>query len=192
MGLALLEAPAAFPVAVGDVQTQVRSTDPTEVPYLEALIAAATGQAEEWCRRRFISQKWRQTFDAFPARELVVAHPALISVQSVKYVNSDGVLTTIDAADYVVRTAELPGEIVPAYGKCWPSPRCEEDAVRVEFTCGYGAADDVPAAIKHAILLLCGTLYTHRESVVVGTIATPLPQSAEWLLGPHRVARQAA
>lgn len=191
MGLVLLEAPAVPLVSLEEAQVHLRAENPEENGLVEALVRAATGQAEAFCRRRFITQRWRLTLDAFPAGAIVLPFPPLQSVESVKHLNPDGTLQAVPAEDYTVRPAETPGEVVPAYGKAWPTARAVEDAVQVEFTCGYGAPTAVPEGIRAAVLLLVGTLYANRESVVTGTIATPLPQSAEWLLGPYRVLRWA-
>jgi uncharacterized phiE125 gp8 family phage protein len=192
MGLVLLEGPAAPVVSLEEAQVHLRSENTEESALVASLVAAATAQAEAFCRRRFVTQRWRATLDAFPAGALVLPHPPLVSVETVTYVDRDGIVQTLDANAYVVRTAETPGKIVPAYGTCWPVARAVADAVAVEFTCGYGAPADVPEAIRRAVLLLVGTLYAHRESVVTGTIATELPHTAEWLLGPYRVVRFAA
>ena len=42
-------------------------------------------------------------------------------------------------------------------------------------------------AIEIAILLILGTLYEHREDVVVGTSIVSLPQAAEHRLQPYRI-----
>lgn len=42
-------------------------------------------------------------------------------------------------------------------------------------------------AIEVAILLILGTLYEHREDVVIGTSIVKLPQSAEHRLQPYRI-----
>ena len=63
--------------------------------------------------------------------------------------------------------------------------------MQVEFTCGYGDSEDVPEAIRRAVLLLVGTLYANRETVAPVAMQ-PVPQTAEWLLGPYRVVRFAA
>jgi hypothetical protein len=42
-------------------------------------------------------------------------------------------------------------------------------------------------AIEIAILLILGTLYEHREDVVIGTSIVKLPQAAEHRLQPYRV-----
>ena len=45
----------------------------------------------------------------------------------------------------------------------------------------------VNEAIKAAVLLIVGSLYTQREDVVVGVSVAKLPNGAEWLLAPYRV-----
>ena len=188
MGLELLQAPAEPVVTLAEAQTHLRASVPEEDSLIVALVEAATAQAEAFCRRRFVSQQWRLTLDAFPAGAIVLPYPPLVSVESVKYVDTDGAVQTWDAANYVVRAAETPGEIVRAYGVSWPSARGEPGAVRVEFTCGYGEASAVPDAIKRAVLLIVGTLYANRETIAPVAMQQ-VPQSAEWLLGPHRVLR---
>ena len=45
----------------------------------------------------------------------------------------------------------------------------------------------VNEAIKAAVLLIVGSLYTQREDVVVGVSVEQLPNGAEWLLAPFKV-----
>jgi len=45
----------------------------------------------------------------------------------------------------------------------------------------------VNEAIKAAVLLIVGSLYTQREDAVVGVSVEQLPNGAEWLLAPYRV-----
>src|SRR5882724_3120526 len=66
MGLLLLAAPAEAPVTVDEAQIQVRSENAEEVALLTSLIAAATSNAEAYCRRRFVTQQWRLLLDLFP------------------------------------------------------------------------------------------------------------------------------
>lgn len=44
----------------------------------------------------------------------------------------------------------------------------------------------MPASVKAAILLTLGHLYGNREDVVIGTIATDMPNGAQALLWPYR------
>ena len=191
MGLVLLEPPGSPIVSLEEVQLHLRADSPQEGPLVQALVAAATAQAEAYCRRRFLTQRWRATWNDFPAGALLVPHPPLRSVDTLTYRDGGGSLQTLDPAAYLVRPAEAPGEVVPAYGTRWPTTRREPDAVAVEFTCGYGDPADVPEAIRRAVLLLVGTLYANRETVAPVAMQA-IPHTAEWLLGPYRVVRFAA
>ena len=54
---------------------------------------------------------------------------------------------------------------------------------------GYGEASAVPRPIRQAILLLIGTMYENRESVLVaqGVTVAQLPFGVDALLMPYRI-----
>ncbi len=163
------------------------STNTTDDPLLSALITAARRQAENLTGRALITQQWTYTLDAFPPAAINLPNPPLISVQSVKYLDSAGTLTTIDAADYTVHTSALLGLVAPAYGLSWPSPREVPEAVTIAFTCGHGAAAAVPQEIKQWMLIQIGHWYANREaSGVVKLEPRPFVDS---LLDAYRVIR---
>lgn len=144
-------------------------------------IQAAREELEETIGHALITQVWTGRLDCFPASgEITLARPPLQSVGSVKYVDENGTLQTLATTEYVVDTSGAKGRIYLAYDKSWPITRNEPGAVRVEFTAGFGdAASDVPARYRSWMLMRIGTLYVHRESVVVGSIATKVPGGAE-------------
>lgn len=179
-------APATRVCTLAEAQLQTRSSNASEEARLLALIDAATEIAEAYTRRRFITQSWRWTDEDFDD-EICLPYPPLQSVESVKYIATDGTLTTVSTSVYDVRTDETPGEIVLAYGQVWPVPRAQEGAVRVEFTCGYGAAASaVPAAIRQAVLLLVQYMYDGDP------MTNGIPPAVATLLGPYRVSRPGA
>ena len=65
------------------------------------------------------------------------------------------------------------------------------DAQALEEAVADGTAGDRPILINPSItaacLLILGHLYSNREDVVVGTIATAMPMGAKALLTPYRV-----
>jgi len=79
--------------------------------------------------------------------------------------------------------------VKPAYGKTWPAIRSGlYDAVKVEFTAGYGAASDVPEDLKHAVLFMIAHLYEMREPVVAGNIdIKTVPFAVDALMDMYRV-----
>lgn len=120
--------------------------------------------------------------------EIILPQPPLVSVESVKYIDTDGNQQTLASTDYKLDTATEPARLVPAYGKTWPATRNEINAVEVSFTCGYGNAAAVPAAIKAWIKLRIGAMYENRESDLVvqrGNVDTL--GFADKLLAPYRV-----
>ncbi len=160
-----------------------------DVPDDDALIArqvtAATRWVEENTGRQLVTAEWRLTLDA-PCPIIELPRPPLQEVTAVTVHPDDGAAIAVDVTDWVVDTASSPGRLATPRGYAWPTHRSVA-AIEVDYVAGYGAASDVPEPIVQATLLIVGTMYEHRESVVTGVIATALPQSVEWLLSPYRI-----
>ena len=155
---------------------------------ITALIVTARQQAEHRTGRALMTQQWRLGLDQFPADSLELPLPKLQSVQSVTYLDSNGSRQTLVNAEYDVITDELVGRIIPAYGKSWPDCRERPGSVRVDYTCGYGAAADVPQSIKAWMLLAIATWYENREALTAGHPVAELPRCFwEGLLDPFWV-----
>lgn len=128
--------------------------------------------------------------DGVSGYEIFLTHPPLQTVDSIKYVDTSGVLQTMSASDYLVDDVSEPARIVPAYGKTWPETRNQIGAVQVRFTCGYASAEQVPAGIKAWMKLRIASLYENREETAIvraGKIQE-LPY-VDTLLAPYRVLR---
>lgn len=139
MGLIVTTPPAAEPLSLADAKRQCRiALDETrEDPELQGYIVAARREAERTTGLILAVRTLRYTFDCFPEWELELPAPPLLSVASIKYVNGDGTLTTVDAADYSVITSRVPGFVEPVYGGTWPTPREQSDACQVNFVAGF-------------------------------------------------------
>ena len=119
--------------------------------------------------------------------EIFLPLPPLASVESIKYIDTDGTQITLANTEYKVDLTSEPARIVPAYGKAWPATRSEIAAVEVAFTCGYGAAAAaVPQGIKNWMLLRIGAMYENREEIVVGSGVNKV-QFVDGLLDQFRV-----
>lgn len=205
MALTLVTAPAAKPLTLAEAKAHLRVDGSDDDDLITALIAAATAHIDGrdgWLNRALVSQTWDLTLDAFPGANrfnpygaIQVPLPPLISVTSITYVDTAGATQTLSSSLYTVDVKSTPGRIVPAYGKTWPSTRDQVNAVTVRFVAGYadsGAspadpADNVPQAIKQAMLLMIGHWYANREAVNVGNVVNEMPISAAALLNPFRV-----
>jgi len=188
--LTQLSPPSAEPLSLAEAKLHLRvDADITEDDGLiAALIVTARQQAEHRTGRALVSQQWRYSVDTFPADSLELPKPKLVSVQSVTYLDSNGTRQTLAGGDYEVITDELVGRLVPAFGKSWPACRMFPGSVQVSYTCGYGAAADVPQSIKAWMLLAIGAWYENREALTAGQPVAELPRCFwEGLLDPFWV-----
>lgn len=188
--LTQLSPPSAEPLSLADAKLHLRvDADITEDDGLiAALIVTARQQAEHRTGRSLVSQQWRYAIDTFPADSLELPLPKLQSVQSVSYLDNNGTRQTLAGSEYEVITDELVGRLVPAFGKSWPACRLFPGSVQVSYTCGYGAAADVPQSIKAWMLLAIGAWYENREALTAGQPVAELPRCFwEGLLDPFWV-----
>ncbi len=120
--------------------------------------------------------------------EIYLDHSPVVSVDSLQYIDQDGVTQTLASSAYKLDSVTAPARLVPAYGTTWPTTRNEINAVSVTYTCGFGAAAAVPETIKRWMLLRIGALYENREEVATGRgiTLTPMP-FVDSLLTPYRV-----
>lgn len=174
-------------------------------PLLNMYIAAARVHAEMITQRQLLTATWKLVLDAFPGmslsgmsgisegrripRNAIVLHKNPVqSVASIKYLDMSGVQQTMSPNDYVVDASMEPARITPVFGKIWPIALPQIGAVEVTFTAGYGAAVDVPAGIKHWMLMRVDGLFRNRGEIteIMGKLEK-LP-FVDGLLDPFTVA----
>jgi len=141
-------------IADASLGAQAPTSNTTNDPLLGGLIAAARAQAETDLHRYLITQTLDAYFDEFPRYvnprfpDRTLRLPPLQTVTAITYVDIDGTTQTLAADQYVVDANSKPARISEAYGCAWPSTRCQENAVKVRFVAGYGAAAAVPECVK--------------------------------------------
>lgn len=165
MALKLITPASALAVSLVEAKEHLRVTEATEDTLITAMITAATETAEQITGRAIMPQTWELTLDAFPDAFELTRIPA-ISVTSLKYYDTAGVLTTMAAESYTMDIADDYGfaYVVPAYGLTWPTAREQINAVALRFTAGYVNAAAVPESIRSWIKLTTSALYENREA----------------------------
>lgn len=199
MHLTLTTPPAQPALATADARAHLR-TATTEDAYLEGLISVATAWVESWIGRALINRTYTYKVDAFPGSpqflnpprcdsvyELQLPYPPLSSVTSIQYVDGAGATQTLSTTVYEVVPGGTPGRVRLKVGQDWPAVLHHPDSVTVTYVAGYGASDaSVPSSIRHALALLAGHLYEHREASSPLSLST-VPYGIEALLMPFRV-----
>jgi uncharacterized phiE125 gp8 family phage protein len=182
----VVSAPAYEPISLALFKSWFRidADDTNHDTVLTLLRQAMREDAENLTNRAFVSRQLRLTLDNWPLHhqygaKIDLPFPPLISVESLKYIDSDGDLQTLDAADYVVYDQYEPGFIIPAWGESWPTIRALPNAVQVVFTAGYASgspSDEVsnqevlPAKLKLWMAAKANTLNEFREQILAGTL----------------------
>jgi hypothetical protein len=80
----------------------------------------------------------------------VLPRPPLVSVTSLKYLDSDGTETTYDAANYIVSGVGREGRITLKSTATWPTVGDYPEPLRIRYVAGYVT---VPEPIVQAVLL---------------------------------------
>lgn len=211
MSLKRITAPDEYLITLAEAKAHLRVDTVDDDTLIKSLIYAVHDYVEGpkgFLGRAIKEQTWDFFLDRFPARGVSwhyngwcqsygrsyveVPLPPLISVTGVYYRDTSGVEQTFSPSNYSVDTASEPGRIYLPNSGVWPTVGIgDNNAVRIRFKAGY-SDDDIPFAIKAAMLILIADLYENRESMLEGSvrsITTELPWSAQQLLKPHRMHR---
>lgn len=113
--------------------------------------------------------------EQFIGRRIYADYPAVLAAANTALVDMEGLMAEKDAIWSSDIEASLKDMQFERIGGQW-----YEVLMRAR-----GIATN--KAIEIAILLILGTLYEHREDVVVGTSIVRLPQAAEHRLQPYRI-----
>jgi hypothetical protein len=217
MWLERTSAPAVEPLTLAEVKTYLRVDYTAEDALIAMLITSAVtaldGYAQGTLGRALITQSWRMYLDGFPsypytrtdmiraenaAKAGVIVYPGyelgiylplppLQTVDSIKYLDVDGIEQTLSTSVYTAHIQGQAGGLIRLNeGESWPSWRSETGCVRIVFTAGYGdAGSDVPAPIRHAMMMAIASAYDNR-----GTGNTQVTMEAyNNLLSPYRMIR---
>ena len=197
--LTQITAPAAEPVTTAEAKSHMKVDVSDDDTLIAGLVKAARIQIEKMTRLALMPQTWDMVLDHFPngAAPILFPKPPLVNVSSVTYIDAAGAEQTLTT--HQVDTLSTPGRITPAVEATWPETQAGKlNAVTIRFKAGHETAasptddtdaDDVPETAKTAIKMLAGHWYEHRETVVLGPGATPVPMAVEWLADALKVTR---
>ncbi len=190
MSLTMLSAPAVEPISVAEAKEHLRVDGTTEDTLISSLIMTSRLHIEAALSLALITQTWRQTLDRWPkSGQVHIPLRPLQAVTEIRVYDGNGGSAVMPSADYIVDVAGNPGRVVPT-GVVWPTPGQKAAGIEIAFTAGYGdAADDVPAPIRQALLLLVAHWFEHRDPVEIGTSGVAIPAAVSRLLKPYRLAR---
>ena len=187
MSLTITTQPAEEPVDVAEAKRHLRLSGGEDVQ-VALLIEAARERCERELDRAVMATTYKYTMRTWPGNFIELPKPPLTSVTEVRYTDTGEAEQTLTVSThYTVDTTSTPGRVCLVKNQSWPSVSSDAaHPIQITYVAGYASANDVPSAIKQAILLFVGHYYENREQVITGTIATNLPQAATDLLAAFR------
>ena len=188
-------APAVEPVTLAEAKAHLRVDTSDDDNYIGTLITAAREWCEQYLDRTLVHTQWVMRFDKFPdsgIEPVELPRPPMVmsgtaTAVTVTFTQEAGPTSTYSTAEYRVDRNATPGAILPIYGSTWSPHRQDDNAISVTWWAGYGASGtSVPAAIRHAILMLVGHWYEFRTSVLTGSISKEVEFGVKSLLDSQR------
>lgn len=190
MSLLMTAAPAVEPVPLGAVRAHLRIDCADDDAYLASLVATSRLQIEAALGIALVTQSWRWTIDRWPDADALE-----LPLRPVQSITALSVLTASGSPVVVPPTAyRLDGDAYPAVivadASSLPDPGPARGGIVVEMVAGFGdMAEDVPAPLRHATLLLAAHWYECREAGVASGEGARIPDSVSALLAPYRMVR---
>ena len=179
MTILVIAQPEVEPLTLAEARLHLRITATTEDDTITRLIKAARLRLEKETGRAFIEQTLEYRGEDFPGcapYRIKIPRPCLIELQSIKYLDVDGVLQTVGSSNYdVIDGGDWESMVQPIATFDWPQVIDDRpDAVRLRFRAGWEGsgspqdlASNIPDDIKQAMLLLVGHWFENREQVFV-------------------------
>lgn len=189
MALVMRTAPVAEPISVAEAKAYLRVDGSSEDVLISSLILTSRLHIEAALGLALITQEWRLVLDRWPAPGAVrLPLRPVQSVDEVRVFHADGASIIVDPGSYIVDTAGMPARLVST--AFWPKPGRVANGIEIDLAAGYGgAAEDVPAPIRQALLLLTAHWYEHRDPIEIGSGGGAIPADVSRLLKPYRLVR---
>lgn len=181
----LILEPEGEPVSLEEAKAHLRLETEEEDGLLLRLIEAARREVEASARRLMLRQVWRLYLDAWPRGGTVMLPFApLKSVLSVTVFDADGEAHDVPATDYLVDLAGAPGRLKL---RRTIKPGRAMNGIEIDVDAGYGEPEDVPAPLRHAVLMLAAHWFENREAVTAQPSLAAMPLGLERAIAPYRV-----
>lgn len=187
MPLVTVTPPAEYPVSLAEAKSHCRVLDCAHDTRIYDYIGSATAAVEILTAMALSQQTLRLELDGFPCGAIDLPVAPVQSITSIKYDDSvNDEITLVANTDYFVSLAGKYPKIVPV--TTWPATYYNKpNSVRIVMVCGYAYSEDIPADLKHAILVKTKELFDHGGETIVGVNEVmPSANTVQALTAMHR------
>lgn len=154
MALQLVTGPTALPLDLAEAKLHLRYAASDQDALILAGIDGVRGQVEAFIHKQLVAARWKQVMDAFPyslepieygrpnsrrGNAIYLERGPVLLVESIQYLDMQGVQQTVDPSVYTVDYSSDPVRITPVFGQIWPIPIPQIGSVWVIFDAGFAA-----------------------------------------------------
>jgi uncharacterized phiE125 gp8 family phage protein len=177
--------PPALALAEAKAHLRLELDDDTEDALLTGVLIPAVAEAwEQYVKKPLVQAQYLALFPVLSRKLSVLAD--IVAVQSLEYLDASGEVVEVEASRYGVSLYDPQTLLLTYPSGSLPRAYGGEEAVRLYFTAGAASSAEVSPLRKQALLQLLSHWYENKQSVLTGTIATELPQSATWIMDLER------
>ncbi len=191
MATVLTAAPAIEPISVAEAKAHLRLDTTADDTLLQTLILTSRMHIEAALDLALITQSWSCYFDAWPLQLTSAVHTLALpkspiaSVDGIRIYSDDGLFAALPLSSFAIDLVSRPARVARRAGTSLPTPARCVNGIEIALTAGFGATPaDVPAPIRHALLLLVSHWYEHRDPAEIGTEHARVPAAISALLAP--------
>ena len=178
--------PASEPLTTSEAKNWLKVDASTDDTLIDSLIKAARIYAERYTGRALYTQTIKEYYDCWDS-VLRLSFSPVQSITSVKYLDTSGVLQTVDSSDYTTDLISRPARIAPNPDYSWPTLGAYPNAVEVTYVAGATTTGAIPDTIKTAMLLIIAFWYENREDIPISGSNDPKIRSAHTLLHLEKI-----
>lgn len=185
MKLSQSSATFSEPLSLSDLRKHLRVEHNEEDSYLNMLIGASRAAAESLIDGIIADREFILTLDEFTNEIAFPLRPVNPNSIAISYVDENGDSQTFTAFDYT--SDQFKTCIFPTYNTDWPKTEAGFNKVTITFSAGFvGHYGSMPQDVKHAMLMIAGTLYDQREDHTAQIKLHDVPTSSDMLLSPYK------
>ncbi len=188
MSLVMTSGPAVEPVSLAEAKAHLRVDSTAEDALIQSLVVTSRLHIEAALGLALIAQSWSYFLDRWPktGRVLLPLSP-VGAITAIRVWSANGASQSLDTAGFYLDGSGLPPRLVTLADTARPYPGRPVNGIEIALTAGFGVQPgDVPAPIRHALLLLVAHWYENREPVEIGGSSNAIPAMVSELLAPYR------
>ncbi|EDQ33762.1 phage conserved hypothetical protein [Hoeflea phototrophica DFL-43] len=182
MTLIETDPPLAEPVTLADLKAHLRIDVNDEDALLESLIRVARAHLEAVTGTALMPRGLRLVLDDWPEAPVIqLGKTPVQSIDAIRVYDADGLPRELALSGMLLDATARPARLVI---KERPRPGQAINGIEIEFTAGFGAANEVPPELIRAVLIHAAYLHEFRGAVSPDMQPAAIPTGYDQLIGP--------